>query len=339
MTEKTQVTIDEIPLDQIAASFGNDRTVFDADKLEELADSILVNGLAQPITLRPIADDRYQIIAGERRYRATSLLFARAENIRFILSLFDAPLVPNPFSTIKAIVQTMDDERAAAIMLAENTARADLDPMDEANAFQRRMTEFGWTIEQVAKQAGKRADYVRRRLALLKLREDLQIMVRKGQFSITYAETLANAELDRNRQTIALRQFNAVKEKSSEVLAAICAELKAQQDQTDMFSGMLMSEGHQTKQEYKWTPPAKPAPGFTPPVTGKTPRDTLKAQIAFWQDAAEKWDRLARPRERDMCKAAIDSINAVIDLVPDHSTARSKRGRIRDTDVIVYALA
>lgn len=314
MDTANQIT--SIPLDQIIADFGNDRTVFDADALAELADSIRANGLAQPITVRPV-NGRFQLIAGERRYRAHLLLNA---------------------ATIRAIVTPMDDETAAAVMLAENTARKDIDPIDEANAFKRRMTEYGWSIEHTAKQAGKRADYVTRRLALLNLRDDLQFMVRKGQLAITYGEILANAGLDKNRQMIALKQFNASSVKSDGILTEICAKLREQQDQTDMFGLMEVDPGVQTKQVYEWKAPPQPAKDFTPPVHAATPKAHAEACIAFWNDAAEQWDRLSCKREARLCTAAADSLRSILPFMPDHSTATiAKRGKLTNgREVVAY---
>src|SRR5690606_19025112 len=177
--------IREIPLDQIAPSFGNDRTVFDDAALQALADSIRENGLAQPITVRSIKGG-FQLIAGERRFRAHKLL---------------------GLPTIRAIVVVLDDQQAAAVMLAENTGRRDLDPIDEGKAYQRRMNDFGWDIKTVAARAGVSVQVVNNRLKLLTLRDDLQHLVRSGNLQIGYAQVIAEAELDNNRQLIAVRRL------------------------------------------------------------------------------------------------------------------------------------
>jgi ParB family chromosome partitioning protein len=105
----------------------NDRKHFDEVKLGELAESISEHGLAEPIIVRPVTSFcgvGYEIVAGERRFRAMTTILDR--------------------SFIPAIVRELDDESASAIMLAENTGRADLDPIEEANAYQSRIERFGW---------------------------------------------------------------------------------------------------------------------------------------------------------------------------------------------------
>lgn len=165
---------------------GNDRQHFDTTALEDLAASIDAHGLAQPPTLRPVAGGRYEIVAGERRCRA----------MRDVLG----------WESIPALVRDLSDEEAAAIMLAENTGRADLNPIEEANAYRLRVDRFGWDEQRVAQTAGVSVQRVRDRLALLELVEDIQHFIRTGAFPVSYARLLT--ELDSNRQRIALRLFN-----------------------------------------------------------------------------------------------------------------------------------
>lgn len=192
----------------------NDRQRFSQRALEELACSIKENGLAQPITVRPLQDAedrRYQIVAGERRFRA----------IRDILGWPEAP----------CLVRTLSDEEASAIMLTENTNRQDLDPMEEAHAYQKRIEQFGWSIEKVASVAGVTERQVARRLSLLQLADDIQDMVAKGQLDVTKAELIAT--LDHNRQHIALRIFTP--DMAKETLVAIVSDLLQQQSQEELF--------------------------------------------------------------------------------------------------------
>ena len=117
-------TLTAIPIDSIRRG-DNDRQAFDQVALEELSESIRAHGLVQPITIRPMPDGHYQIVAGERRWRACKLL---------------------TWHEIPAIVRDLDDEAASAIMLAENIGRKDLNPIEEANAYHRRMDQFGWSV-------------------------------------------------------------------------------------------------------------------------------------------------------------------------------------------------
>jgi hypothetical protein len=107
----------------------NDRQAFEPVALQELADSIAAHGLAQPITVRPIAGGLYQIVAGERRFRAMQLL---------------------GWERVPALVRDLDDRQASAIMLVENLNRVDLNPIDEARAYSKRMTEFSWAVSDIA---------------------------------------------------------------------------------------------------------------------------------------------------------------------------------------------
>jgi ParB/RepB/Spo0J family partition protein len=164
----------------------NDRQQFNANALADLAASIDEHGLAQPPTFRPLPGGQYEIVAGERRTRACRDLLGWTE--------------------IPAIVRDLSDEEAAAIMLAENTGRADLNPIEEATAYQVRIDAFDWDAARVAETAGVSVQRVHDRLALLALVEDIQHFVKIGAFPVSYAKMLT--DLDANRQRIALRLFN-----------------------------------------------------------------------------------------------------------------------------------
>lgn len=184
----TPTTVTDLPVELIDPG-SNDRQTFDPVKLAELADSIRQNGLAQSITVRPMQVDsgvRYQIVAGERRFRA----------VRDILH----------WPTIPALVRTLDDATAAAIMLAENLNRVDLNPIEEAYAFDARIRHLGWSPQQVADAVGISVELVRRRLSLLSLVDDARFLVARGQLPIGHAECLVR--LDPDRQRIALRTLN-----------------------------------------------------------------------------------------------------------------------------------
>jgi ParB/RepB/Spo0J family partition protein len=191
----------------------NDRRSFDPAKLAELAESIRQNGLAQPITVRPLAG-RFQIVAGERRFRA----------VRDLLG----------WPTIPAIVRVLDDATASAIMLAENLNRVDLNPIEEAQAFDVRIRHLGWTEQQVADAVGISLEIVRRRLSLLALVPDAQFLVAKGHLPIGHAECLVR--LDVNRQRIALRTLNdSARLPTLAVWRSFISQLLEEQAQDAMF--------------------------------------------------------------------------------------------------------
>jgi len=311
-----QVVI-QIAMSAITASFGNDRTIFDPIEMAELAANIKQNGLVLPIIVRPMQGGGYQLIAGERRYRAHGI---------------------NNAATISCIVRELSDEQAAIVMLAENTARSDIDPIDEANAFARRMRDYGWSLQDTALQAGKRLDYVTRRLALLKLTDTLQFMVRKKQFGVVYAEILANAGLDKNRQVIALRQFNAASAKSNEILTEICSVLASQQNQAGMFDDQLMDAGTQTKQEFVWVAPPLPKTSKPPVAENASLYENGLAQITFWESAAEQWDRYNRKTEKALCLMAAEGLRGMLEILPRHGTKNARRAVKDGKHFIVYAV-
>jgi ParB/RepB/Spo0J family partition protein len=172
--------------------FTNDRVEFDEAELKELADSIRQHGLAQPPTLRPVPKHHgghcracgaletsgcncpallFEIVAGDRRTRA----------IRDVLEWTEMP----------ALVREMDDETAANIMALENLTRKDLNPIEEAHAYRKRMEMFGRTDAEVAKALSKPLQHVRDRLKLLLLLPELQDMVRRQQVAVQHAVLIA----------------------------------------------------------------------------------------------------------------------------------------------------
>ncbi|MGB7206087.1 MAG: ParB/RepB/Spo0J family partition protein [Anderseniella sp.] len=155
---------------------GNDRKEFDPAGLQELAKSIATNGLAQPPTVRPLKDGTYGIVAGERRTRAMLLL---------------------GWAEMPVIVRDLTDEEASAIMLAENTSRADLLPIEEAAAYQRRIDEFKWSFATIAEKAGVSVAVVKSRIALLKLAPALHTLVNQGVLPLSHAELLVDLSHER----------------------------------------------------------------------------------------------------------------------------------------------
>jgi ParB/RepB/Spo0J family partition protein len=204
-------TIRQIPAAQITAG-NNDRKRFDGPALDDLATSIKEHGLAQPITVRP-QGDRFEIVAGERRFRAMTAVLG--------------------WTQVPCMVRDLDDEAASSVMLAENTGRADLNPMEEADAYHERIARFGWTPERLATVAGVSPDRVRRRLLLLALFEDARTLVRQGSLPLGHAELLA--PLDHNRQMIALRVFRDAASMPLATFRQLTAELSAQQGQDGLF--------------------------------------------------------------------------------------------------------
>jgi ParB family chromosome partitioning protein len=195
----------------------NDRTVFDRAGLIELAESIREHGLAQPITVRPLGAGIFQIVAGERRFKAMSEILGSGE--------------------VPCIVRELDDQEASAIMLAENLGRKDLDPVDEALAYKKRMDDFGWTGPDIARRCGVSPDRVRKRLALCQVRGDILFHVRRGSFPVGHAEIIA--VLDVNRQMMAARPIIDGQTINLRQFRSLVDRLYAEQTQVIMFEAPL----------------------------------------------------------------------------------------------------
>lgn len=159
----------EIAVELIDKNPFQTRSQVHESELAELAASIVANGVVQPILVRPQPNGRFQLIAGERRWRA-SLLAKKA--------------------TIPAILRQVSDEQALEITIVENLQREDLNPMDQARAFERLATEFHMTQEQIATRTGKDRVSVANFMRLLKLPVNLQTQVESGQLSFGHARAL-----------------------------------------------------------------------------------------------------------------------------------------------------
>ena len=159
----------EIPVDHIDRNPFQTRTVMDEGQLSELAASITANGVVQPILVRPQANGRFQLIAGERRWRASMQAGKK---------------------TIPAILRQVSDEQAMEITIVENLQRADLNAMEQARAFDRLGREFHMTQEQMAVRTGKDRTSVANFLRLLKLPQSVQLLVEGGQLTFGHARAL-----------------------------------------------------------------------------------------------------------------------------------------------------
>ena len=176
--------IRELPLNRLQAGRYQPRTRMDETALQELADSIREHGLLQPIVVRAIADDRFEIIAGERRFRAAALA-----------QLHQVPV----------IVKEVSDENALAIALIENIQREDLNPLEEASAIRRLLEEFSYTHEQAAQAIGRSRSATSNLLRLLNLADPVQTMLLAGDIEMGHARCLLS--LDRAQQILIAHQI------------------------------------------------------------------------------------------------------------------------------------
>ncbi len=161
--------ITRLPLEQLQRGRYQPRRDFDPDALRELADSIAVQGVIQPIVVRPMEGDHYEIIAGERRWRASQQA-----------GLKDIPVV----------IREVDEPTAVAIGLIENIQRADLNPLEEAGALERLLIEFQLTHQQIAEAVGKSRTTITNLLRLLELNPDVKTQVEQSQLEMGHARAL-----------------------------------------------------------------------------------------------------------------------------------------------------
>ncbi len=181
-----------IPLDQIETNPRQPRHDFDEVALQELAQSIRLHDIIQPITVSRLPSGKYRLISGERRYRAAKLA-----------DLKDLP----------AYVRQADDQQLLELALLENLQREDLNAMEIALSYKRMMEELNYTQEQVAERMGKERSTVANYIRLLKLPPDIQVAVRSNQLSMGHARALINVDtVDKQ-----LYLFKEIKEKGLSV--------------------------------------------------------------------------------------------------------------------------
>ncbi|MDE5710705.1 MAG: ParB/RepB/Spo0J family partition protein [Bacteroides sp.] len=166
-------SISEIELSKICVNPNQPRRDFNAIALQELADSIAEIGIIQPVTLRQISDDEYQIIAGERRFRASQLA---------------------GLATIPAYIRTADDENVMEMALIENIQREDLNSVEIALAYQHLLEQYGLTQERLSERVGKKRTTIANYLRLLKLPAPIQMGLQNKQIDMGHARALLTLE-------------------------------------------------------------------------------------------------------------------------------------------------
>jgi ParB family chromosome partitioning protein len=201
-----------IPLDQIEPNPDQPRKHFDEQALRELASSILARGLKQPIAVRPIGDGRYQLIMGERRWRAHCLLRDEGK--------LDDP-------TILTFVRKVTDDEMSIDAIIENLARADLTVMEEARAFQR-MLDHGYSVERLARELGIQAHRVKYRLQLIAVDPTIQNMLAKGQISSPMAHELGRLPTHPEQRRVASLIAKGSLSNDKQVRAAVEAICKGE---------------------------------------------------------------------------------------------------------------
>ena len=176
----------ELPVDLIQRGKYQPRRDIEPESLQELADSITAQGVMQPIVVRPISDRKYEIIAGERRWRATQLA---------------------GLDVIPAVIRDVSDEAAIAMALIENIQREDLNPIEEAASLLRLQQEFELTQQEVATAVGKSRSTVANLMRLMTLQDDVRTLLERGDLEMGHARALLG--LDGAEQSHAARTVAA----------------------------------------------------------------------------------------------------------------------------------
>jgi ParB family chromosome partitioning protein len=202
----------EIPMELIDRNPFQTRGQMNQELLAELAASITANGVVQPVLVRPLANGRFQLIAGERRWRASELAGKK---------------------TIPALLRQVSDEQAMEITIVENLQRADLNPMEQARAFERLSREFHMTQEQMAQRTGKDRATVANFLRLLKLPASVQAQVESGELTFGHARALLAFEYAEEIEKAAKRAVSlslSVRQIESYVQGLLHPERKAKKE-------------------------------------------------------------------------------------------------------------
>lgn len=162
----------ELAVTQLQPGTHQPRRHFEKEALESLAESIKAQGVVQPLVVRPVSGNKYEIVAGERRWRAAQLA-----------GLKNVPVV----------IRNLDERGAMAVAIVENIQRADLNPLEEAEGLQKLVKECGLTHDKTAEAVGKSRAAVSNLLRLFELNADVQVRVRSGKLSFGHAKVLLGA--------------------------------------------------------------------------------------------------------------------------------------------------
>ncbi|MGH1373054.1 MAG: ParB/RepB/Spo0J family partition protein [Cellvibrionaceae bacterium] len=217
-TESSQDgTLTKLPVEFIQRGKYQPRKDMHPEALEELAESIKAQGVMQPIVVRPLGTDKYEIIAGERRWRATQLA---------------------GLDTIPCVIREVPDEAAIAMALIENIQREDLNPMEEAVALKRLQDEFELTHAEVAQAVGKSRTTVTNLLRLIALTDDVKTMLEHGDLEMGHARAMLSLDAAEQRDVakqvvakgLSVRQTEALVRKIQQGLPQVVVAQKPSSD-------------------------------------------------------------------------------------------------------------
>lgn len=221
-TEPPTGAIAEIPVEEIEVNPFQPRTHFDQEALLELAESISVHGIIQPITLRRLAPHQYQLISGERRFQASKLAGLK---------------------TIPAYIRSADDQQMLEMALIENIQRENLNAIEIALSYQRLISECNLKQEELGERVGKNRTTVTNYLRLLRLPPDIQIAVRDNKLSMGHARAIINVE-NPDQQLYIFKQALAeeLSVRKVEELVRTLSERPSQKEETSAPSSSASKE-------------------------------------------------------------------------------------------------
>ncbi len=214
-----------LPISQVESCASQPRKQFDADALADLADSIREHGIIQPLTVRKLQSGYYQIIAGERRWRA-----ARMAGL----------------SEVPAIVIEADDRKAMELAMIENLQREDLNPIEEAEGYQMLISQYNMTQEETAQRVGKSRSAVANALRLLHLCPSVRAMVEDGRLSNGHARTLLPLAPEAQKKAAATVIKNDLSVRQTELLVK---KLTAQPKEKPQKSGISVDYAEEAARE------------------------------------------------------------------------------------------
>lgn len=215
-----------LKIDKIVTNSNQPRKYFDNGKMSELKDSIKNSGLLQPITVRKISNGKYEIVAGERRYRACREL---------------------GMESIPVIEMNVGDARGYELSVLENIQRENLNPIEEAESYLMLMEVYGYTQEKLSEKLGKTRSSVSNKMRILKLPASVKEMVKKGEISYGHARTLLSLSDEKKIEEAAKEIINkgySVRETERRVKVLINKE-----NSSEKFSGDLGSRGKESENE------------------------------------------------------------------------------------------
>lgn len=224
--------VQAIPTDKIRANRYQPRREFDPEALNELAESIKAYGILQPVIVRKIGGEEYELIAGERRLRASKLV---------------------GLTEIPAIVRDYTDAQTSEISIIENVQRQELNVIEEALAYERLLKEFGHTQDELATKIGRSRSYITQLLRLLKLAPKVKEWISMGKLTASQARPLLVID-DEDLQTTAAEMVIA-EDLSVKKVEAFVKEMKV--------SGLIPAERPKKQPEKKIAPPKEPEPEIT----------------------------------------------------------------------------